>query len=102
VAAARKCGEWFSMPEVNWLEVQQISLQDLRDELKEHFPEYMSAHCLCGEPIATYIAWVDHIIGLLRPKSHCPHGNGAEQPPCEICDAPQGDSDEANVRPADG
>lgn len=35
------------------------------ETLKDHFPEYNSASCLCGESIQTYDLWIEHILKLL-------------------------------------
>lgn len=46
----------------------QINEDAVREVLKQHFPEYISGSCLCGEPIETYMAWIDHVAALMFPQ----------------------------------
>lgn len=46
-----------------------VSVDKVRDTLKEHFPEYLSGTCLCGFPVGTYMAWIEHVTGLLQPPN---------------------------------
>jgi hypothetical protein len=34
--------------------------------LAQHFPEYISASCLCGQSIPTYDLWIEHVYPLLK------------------------------------
>lgn len=47
--------------------IMQINEDAVREVLKQHFPEYISGNCLCGEPIETYMAWIDHVAALMFP-----------------------------------
>ena len=42
-----------------------VAVDTVRETLAQHFPEYVSGCCLCGLPVDTYQAWIDHIIELL-------------------------------------
>lgn len=46
-----------------------VSLADVREVLKDHFPEYVSGYCLCGQPITTYMEWTDHVIRFMEPDT---------------------------------
>lgn len=45
-----------------------VTPEQVREILKQHFPEYLSGFCLCGSPIGTYMMWIDHIAHLLEPE----------------------------------
>lgn len=38
----------------------------MREVLLQHFPEYISASCMCGMGIPTYDQWIEHVLPMLK------------------------------------
>jgi hypothetical protein len=47
-------------------DVTLISTDEAKEVLKQHFPEYLTGYCLCGMPIGTYGAWIDHVVEEIK------------------------------------
>jgi hypothetical protein len=46
-----------------------IDTDQAKEILKQHFPEYLTGFCLCGMPIGTYNAWIDHAIEAFKSST---------------------------------
>lgn len=46
-----------------------VALDDVRDTLKEHFPEWLSGYCSCGVEIPIYNDWLEHVMRQLEPPA---------------------------------
>lgn len=62
----------FALEETTWTDTTSMAdhvaglvYAHIGDVLKLHFPEYISASCLCGEPTETYDLWVEHVLSKM-------------------------------------